>query len=144
MNDLIVRFEELSRLLGGDMLLDQVLNKSNVKRFIIDLNHGQLQSGIDSQGESLGEYAPSTIEYKKRKGQIHTHITLKDSGDFYDSFQVVVTSTDIIIITKPVKSDGTNLIEEYGEDIVGLTPENLEKLCELIALELESAIVSLF
>ena len=55
------------------------------------------EEGIDSQGRSLGEYTPYTIEIKKSKGQRVDHITLKDTGAFYASFKVRATKTDLII-----------------------------------------------
>lgn len=114
-----------------------VLNKPAVKQFIIDANHGQLFSGIDSEGNELGEYAESTKKRKQRKGQPFDRVTLKDSGAYYDSFKIVVTASQILIVTDHVKSDGTDLHEEWGEDIEGLTVENTTALIEFLKTQIQ-------
>lgn len=111
---------------------------------IIELNTiSQLyDKGIDSKGDSLGEYSPATIEGtssflgKKQKGQRFDHITLKDSGDFYNSWRAYLDmNSDIQITASPFKTDDfghtINLLTEFGEDILGLTDENLQILIEL-------------
>lgn len=105
----------------------------SVLSLIVSLNtQDQLfNKGIRSDRTQIGEYTDFTISIKRAKGQRYDHITLKDTGDFYDSFAAFVdNSGDIEIETDPVKTDEfglqTNLIFRYGEKIVGLTPENLD------------------
>lgn len=95
----------------------------------VDLNtDSQLfEQGIDSKGESLGEYSDVTTEIKKAKGQRIDHITLKDTGKFYESFDAVKMPDAFTISADPIKED-TNLVEEFGADIIGLTSESREKL----------------
>ena len=95
------------------------------------------KDGIRSDGSKIGTYSNLTIEFKKIKGQKYDHITLKDTGDFYDSFKPFVDSNgDIEINTDPIKidvfGDKTNLIEKYGSNIVGLTSENIDKLNKVL------------
>lgn len=95
---------------------------------IIRLNtEDQLEEdGIDSLGRDLGDYSPYTKILKKLKGQRTDHITLKDTGDFYESFVAVVNNSEIIIDADGIKDDGTDLFRQYGNDIAGLTDENLQ------------------
>lgn len=107
---------------------------SGVKNRILMLNTiDQLYNrGVDALNESLGEYSPYTIEEKKKKGHRYANITLRDTGDFYRSFNIEVTLTEIKITADPIKEDGTNLFEEFGQDVVGLTEENTNIVCQMI------------
>jgi hypothetical protein len=62
---------------------------------------------------------------KRKKGQPTDRVTLKDTGDFYSSFQVLPFKGGFIIDADPIKED-TNLFDRYGEDILGLNDENLQ------------------
>lgn len=114
------------------LIFEIVFNDERIKNEIIRLNTEEqlFERGIDSRGISLGEYSPTTIELKKKKGQRYDHITLKDTEDFYKSFRVSVNRVVIEIIADPFKDD-TNLFDDFGEDIVGLTDESKEKLKEM-------------
>lgn len=85
--------------------------------------------GITGDGKRIWEthpYAPRTIENKRRKGQITTRVTLKDTGEFYDEFDVVITSEGFYITSYAEHS--IYLEKRYGDNIYGLTDENLTKL----------------
>lgn len=102
--------------------------------YIIELNtQSQLfDKGIDSTGRSLedvgGGYSPYTIEIKKSKGQPTDRVTLKDTGDFYQSFRVYLDSRSDLVITADTIKDTTDLLREWGKDIIGLTQDSLELL----------------
>ena len=101
----------------------QVINR-DVQFEIIRLNtDDQLyEEGIDSLGNGIGDYSETSVNvYGKTAG----HITLKDTGAFYQSFVVKVNSNGIMIVANDVKDD-TVLTDRYGIDILGLTEENLE------------------
>lgn len=105
------------------------------KELIIRLNtEDQLfDKGIDSKGRSLdsigGSYSPVTIEIKRSKGQRTDHITLKDTGDFYNTWDVIVSNDGFEPTADPIKDD-TNLFDEWGDDITGLTDESLDEYIE--------------
>ncbi|MDB4278967.1 hypothetical protein N9917_05135 [Deltaproteobacteria bacterium] len=84
----------------------------------------QMFSGITAGGSSIRPfpYAKSTINYKRKKGQPTDRITLKDSGDFYDSIEVESRPVDFIISTQITYS--IFLVAKYA-DILGLTAQNL-------------------
>ena len=89
------------------------------------------EKGIDGLGRSLGSYAPSTIQYKTTlAGRLGNstridHITLKDTGAFYESIKVKLQRDGLKIESEPQKED-TNLLEQFGEEILFLTPENFD------------------
>ena len=90
------------------------------------------EEGIDSLGRKLGDYAPSTIAYKRRKGQRYDHVTLKDEGDFYNSFNIKVNVNEIIIDADDSSKYNKPLFEVWGVDVLGLTDENMNYIKEMI------------
>ena len=134
----MIEFKTVNTLLNaainlneGDAWLFAVDN--GVKTQIIKLNTiDQLfDKGIDSLNKTLGKYSNVTIGIKKSKGQKTSNITLKDTGDFYKTFRVDVTKTEIKIFANPLK-DQDNLFDKYGANIVGLTEENRLLISEMI------------
>ena len=137
----MIFFKELHKVLDRAITIDEdkawfFSIDAFVKSNILNLNKiDQLfNNGVDSLNQSLGEYSPYTIELKKSKGQRVANITLKDTGEFYDSFFIVVRKDEIIIGGDSIKEDGTDLVEEFGSEIYGLTPENTERVSRLIAI----------
>lgn len=105
-----------------------------VKEFVIQINTiDQLyEEGVDSLGRSLGDYAPFTVEKKKQKGDRYDHITLKDTGAFYDSWVVKVDRQGLLLDADDSSKYDEPLFEVWGEDVLGLTDENMEKLALII------------
>jgi len=120
----------------NDIFLD-IWKDNKVQNYIIDLNtEGKPTSqlyelGEDSKGRSLGEYSDITKVIKLENGQRFDHITLKDTGDFYESFIVRPMKKGFKIEANPNKED-TDLFEEFGKDIVGLNEENTELLLAFV------------
>ena len=79
-------------------------------------------TGKDGRGASLGEYAPFTIEEKKRKGQPYDRITLLNTREFYDGFFVIGKNGNIKISSKDKKTP--KLIEDFGNEIFLLNPKH--------------------
>ena len=125
--------------LNQDVLLKGVYSKPKVEQFIVSLNtEGQKTSqlynlGEDSEGQSLGDYTDYSIQLKLNgfgDSRID-HITLKDSGDFYESFEIKVLKDGFRIVANPIK-DGDNLEDRFGKDIVGLNENNKKILAKFI------------
>ena len=131
--------KDIERLLNNVSNLDlndvlfQMWRRNDTQDYIIELNtKDQLfDDGIDSLGSELGDYTPYTKQIKSEKGQRYDHITLNDTGEFYKSFKVVPSKKGFKITANPNKDD-TNLFQEFGVDIVGLTKENVFKLLDFI------------
>lgn len=114
-----------------EYLLKELFLMSGFKEMIIKLNtDDQLYNhGVDSLGRILGNYSPYTVAIKQEKGQRYDHVTLNDTGEFYDSFRVVRVGTSIKITAETMKEDN-DLIQVWGKDILGLTDENLQKVID--------------
>lgn len=154
LTELINKIEEIDI----NKVLDEYFTKN--KEFILDLNKEQLyEFGVRSDDTKIGDYKPSTVSYKKRKGQRHDHITLKDTGKFYDSFTLDFEGQELIFDAFPLKfakislkfnensqpfrygskkkKRAVNLFEVYGIDILGLN----EKSKDIMLLSIRDFII---
>jgi len=145
--------EAVNRLDGPELISEVLTDNFKVREFILDLNRkGQLfDKGINSEGEKLKElvreYAPSTVAKKKRQGLPSDRIILFDSGEFYDSFELIIRRKAFIIDADATKTNkdgeiGTDLFEEWGFGIVGLTDESKTKLTKFLIPFLRAKILS--
>lgn len=150
--------EALTTLLKRVTKLDsgKLINKATdktVQKFIIQLNtEGQPTSQlfslhVDSVGKAIfssvrnrGTYSSRTERISQGKKKTNDPYTLKDSGDFYASFKVTKEKTAIIINADPTK-ETTDLFQEYGDDIVGLTDENLQLLINELLPKIRATIL---
>jgi len=102
--------------------------------YIRTLNLYQLyEQGVNTDAEIIGYYSPVSIYLKGvaanyGRDSKTDHITLKDTGAFYDSFKVVIQKTQFKIIADDNK-DGNHLQDAYPK-IIGLTEESMGKLKE--------------
>ena len=88
----------------------------------------QLYQGRDSKGIDIKPaYADSTIKIKKRKGLPADRVTLFDTGDFYNSLEVLAGKNDMIIRT--VISYSVYIVAKY-QDVLGLDLESWTKFLE--------------
>jgi hypothetical protein len=103
------------------------LDNRFIKELITHLNTvDQLgKDKVNSLGAHLGIYSHATEVISKGRKKAGDFITLNDTGAFWDSWRIEVTEAFIEIDADPFKED-TNLFDEYGIEIVGLTKENLD------------------
>lgn len=123
------RAESLRNALsGGVFLRDIIVDNEHV---ICDMNaQGQLyEQGVNTYGVPIMDYmpyTPYTIEIKTIKHQPTDRVTLRDTGDFQESFYVEATDTQFVVKAADWKTE--KLIKKYGRQILGLTRENLQEL----------------
>jgi hypothetical protein len=99
---------------------------------VLDMNTGQLMDGKTAADQPvLPPYAPMTIFKKIAKGQ-SLRVTLFDEGDFQEAFYMEAGSYPVKIRSKDWKEG--KLVEKYGQDIFGLTQDNLESVRKDIVL----------
>tara|TARA_R110000803_G_scaffold21326_1_gene53838 strand:- start:300 stop:758 length:459 start_codon:yes stop_codon:yes gene_type:complete len=114
-------------------------NDNKVQQYIIRLNTAgektsQLYNlGVDSLGKTLGDYTDYTVQMKMNgDGDKRVdHITLIDSGGFYNSFIVAPSKKGFKISSNPIMDDGTDLLDRFP-DVEGLTKENEEVLLAFV------------
>lgn len=86
------------------------------------------EKGINSRGVTLGSFAPYervTIEIKREKHQPTDRVTLRDTGEFHDSFYIEYKRWSFEIKARDWKYN--MLIKGYGPDIMGLTDEHFRE-----------------
>ena len=110
-----------------------IFNSGQFRKWVLDLvREDQLfDQGIDEDGDVIGYYSEFTeaINPEKVAG---THYTLKDSGEFFESFFLTIYPDYFEINANPIKvnDDGEteNLFYKYTESIIGLTDDSKDKL----------------
>lgn len=86
--------------------------------------------GIDANGNSLGIYLPFTKKRKLEKGQRSSHVTLRDSGDWYASMFIDFREGAIWVDASDYK---TPMLEDiYGDAILGLSEQETELFVDSI------------
>jgi hypothetical protein len=121
------------RVLDHKKIWLRVFKKKQLNTFILDMiKQDQLfDKGIDEDGDVIGTYSEFTEALNPEK-VAGSHYTLKDTGDFFDSFYIDVFPTYFEINANPIKTDQDgdteNLFYKYGEGIMGLTTESMDKL----------------
>lgn len=138
------------------------IRQKEFKDFIIRLNQSQLfDERVNSLGVTLdqvgGGYSPVTESMNlgvtfSFGGKSNKKVTgdapfLYDTGEFYESFRVEVPSGDFATffeIEADGQKDDSNLFDDWGEEILGLTKESLQllidKLNEVLVPEIEKRI----
>lgn len=116
----------------------EVFRDEQFKTEILDwIRWDQLYNeGVDEFGQIIGTYSRYTeiLNPEKQEG---TPYTLYDTGDFYNSLLITILDDGIEINGDGLKVDEfgqtTDLFQEYGYEIIGLTEESKTKLAtELI------------
>lgn len=124
LKNLIFRLRKFKEILQQE-LKEEILENKNV--IIKMITENQLyERGITGKDEfiaSYAPYAPRTIQVKLKKGQPTDRVTLKDTGEFYESFEVVFDTGGFYITSTDEKAK--YLIKKYGESIFRLSDENL-------------------
>jgi len=130
--------EAIIKLNVDEIALD-ISRTSTFKKLVITLNTEGLPTsqlfelGEDSEGKTLesigGGYSPFTIQEKSRKNQPTDRVTLKDTGEFYRTFDVRPFRGGFTIVADTLK-DGQDLENRWGDDIVGLNEDNTNLIIE--------------
>lgn len=128
--DLTSTIGAIERSLADGTIAKKPLEENSSK--IVEMNRTQLYDfGINRLGIEIATYAPYapyTIKVKREKGQPFDRVTLKDTGAFYRSFEVIFDPTGFYITASDAKTQ--DLMEKYGSEIFGLTSENLDLLIQ--------------
>jgi hypothetical protein len=122
--------------LDQDRMFDNIIRDPGMQAQIIDLNTEEqlYEQGIRADGTRVGFYSAATVNKWKplaraegRDGRAD-HVTLKDTGEFYGSFEVKPEPGGFVITADPIKPGGEDLTETWGPEILGLTHESIENL----------------
>lgn len=135
LNDLLRRVQTFNDGLTGGEYMAEIITEYDYQ--ILDMNtETQLyEQGITATGISIMDYAPYspvTIEIKQAAGQPYDRVTLRDTGDFHRSFFLQIDNEKFTFNAEDWKT--RDLLRLYGDEIMGLTPENVQLLERTIIL----------
>ena len=135
--DAITLFCKNMQKINVNYLLKQLFLDTSFKDFIVQQNRDEqlYLLGVDSKGKKLRSefarfgnvYSNNTILKKKETGQPTDRVTLNETGAFYKTFKV---GSDRAIYANTIKEDD-DLVKVWGEDILGLTDESLQRVIDL-------------
>ncbi len=130
METIIQKIAELKAMTVDQQEKDILLILQKLKEVLIDMNTSQLLEGKDSKGRSLGDYANEVYARLKRSmnPKAGGHVDLYFEGDWQDSFFMEADSFPVMFNASDWKTN--MLVQNYGEDIFGITAQNLEKFIE--------------
>ena len=128
-------FDEIYKILNNAINLNEqqafkFAVDDEVKKLIVHLNTViQLgNSGIDSEGDSLGSYSPFTVDLRSSLGLQVNHVDFKVTGEYWGSWKVDVVGNDILINVNKSRFDELVLDLKFSDTHVGLTEENISIL----------------
>ena len=123
----IIELEKLERQIPA--LIEKFL-KQRAKYMLVQVKLRFANRGLDGDGNKIGEYTEATKKRKRKKGRRVSHVTLKDSGRWYDSLFVNYDSGELFLdsrmrdlTTKLIQGDGYS--PAYGEAIMEFTDEEI-------------------
>jgi len=135
----MIRFEAIHNLLDSARKLSEIrawrfATDRTTLQFIISMNTNEQlgEDGIDSTGASLGDYAPMTVQFRRSKGLQVGHIDFKVTGQYWSSWKVRATSSELIITVDQDRFQELTQLLRFSEEHVGLTDENMDRLAEMI------------
>lgn len=127
LKNLIFRLRKFKEILPQELKEEILENKFVIIQMI---TKDQLyERGINGENVFIASYQPyaqKTIQVKLKKGQPTDRVTLKDTGEFYDSFDVVFDENGFYVTSSDDKAK--YLVEKYGRTIFRLTNDNLTTL----------------
>ena len=125
---IIAKMKRLSNLNAGYLIQSAI--EDNEDR-IVALNQEQLyEQGIQADDTVTGTYAPITYRSKEQLGQRNDHITLSDTGEFYESMKVTASGAIGVITGDSDKGDQD--LSDRWPAALGLTSDNMIKVKSLI------------
>lgn len=120
------RFEEMLDSIIKDVIAENeyVITNYNIYNQLYNLGINRL--GVDIM--SYAPYKPFTLKIKQENDQPTDRVTLRDTGDFHENFKIIFTEDSFEITSSDWKTE--SLKKKYGDEIFGLTEENLSLVME--------------
>lgn len=147
LNDLLGRVKTFNEGLTGGTYIAEIIERYDWQIIGWNADDQLYDKGITATGISIWDYAPYspvTIQYKKEEGQPYDRVTLRDTGEFHHSFFLQIDNEKFTFDAEDWKT--RDLTRYYGDEIMGLTDYNIERLEKEILLPelMETAQKTLF
>jgi len=117
------------------LVLSLVRNKEeDVLTLIVE--DQMFREGVDGEGNKIRPaYTASTVRIKRGKGQPTNRVTLRDEGDFHRSVFLYFEDDRFFVFSDDPKAK--YLFSKYGDDVLGLSDESIERIINWIRIEVE-------
>jgi hypothetical protein len=103
-------------------------SSGDLRKFLIDLiQKNQLQKGENMFGDNIGFYSRMTEIISQGRKKEGDPFTLEDTGDFYESF-FVKPFLDFVEISAEGRKKDEDILEKYGETVIGVSEESISLL----------------
>lgn len=147
LNDLLGRVKTFNEGLTGGTYIAEIIERNDWQIIAWNTYDQLYDKGITATGISIWDYAPYspiTIQYKQEMGQPYDRVTLRDTGEFYQSFYLQIDNEKFAFDAEDWKT--RDLLRLYGDEIMGLTDSNIQRLEDEILLPelMETAVKTLF
>ena len=111
-------------------IVQDALNEE--KEYILILQKQQLAKGEKADGTSTPRYSPKTIRVREAEGNPvkGERIALYDTGEFWNKMWALAVNGELEIYSSDGKTE--MLLATYGENVLGLTDDNIEQLFERV------------
>jgi len=107
------------------------------------LNVDQMRKGVDSDGDQIGNYKDKKwIAKRKKRNRQVKFVDLRFTGDFQKSMYVKFDGAEINFGAKDWKQD--ILVHHWGDEIFGLTDDNMQWLVDKIVEDLTTGLKQYF
>jgi len=118
-------------LMDPDIIWNHVFSDKDFQTWILDLIRDDqlMEKGVNEDGQIIGYYTQYTEELTNGRKKAGEPYNLFDTGDFYKSMLILLGTDYFEIDADPIK-ENANLFTKFGEGIIGLTEESLDKLRE--------------
>lgn len=147
LNDLLGRVKTFNEGLTGGTYIAEIIERNDWQIIGWNADDQLYDKGITATGVSIWDYAPYspvTIQYKQEEGQPYDRVTLRDTGDFHNSFYLQIDNEKFAFDAEDWKT--RDLLRLYGDEIMGLTDYNIQRLEDEILLPelMKTAVKTLF
>lgn len=147
LNDLLGRVKTFNEGLTGGTYIAEIIERNDWQIIGWNADDQLYDKGITATGVSIWDYAPYspvTIQYKEEAGQPYDRVTLRDTGEFHHSFYLQIDNEKFTFDAEDWKT--RDLLRLYGDEIMGLTDYNIQRLEDEILLPelMKTAVKTLF
>ena len=134
--ELITNLEELRATIQSSVD-DTMLNQEHG---IVDINREQLLSGLDANGQQLGEYKPLSKQIRSEAGLQTDYIDLSFTGATQDSMYVSKLDESKFEITTRIEENWEKGKNKDRFDAIGIAEQNHQQVTDIIVYNIEAVL----
>lgn len=117
--------------------IDQAMNEDGHE--IAEINREQLESGLNYDGDFLGNYAESTKKIRRKKGLQTDHIDLKFTGKFHREIKVEPAGKNTFELTSTdPKWENKLHTQKRFEKAIGIMSNSEDRVTEVVTSNIEA------